>query len=304
MKYYRFKTFTTSYYFPSLNKEQQYMYGLYSAYGSKLSKIYWSLFKKWRMIRELTAVKEKRLPFPYRQIKEADGSNCLMSFNMGSPGIEQKISILGYDKDTQRPFFAKFSQKKAAIKLTQNEIAIYQTLSHAGITPRLIACQQNQQFVYMKTEYIKGERPKSKEVTTEVLDLCYTLKGFHLTHKKTDEAGLQLALSHGDFCPWNMLYSDKKMKLIDWELAADRPLGYDLFTYICQVSALFYPGKELIKAIDENMIVIKQYFKICAIENYLPYLKAFAREKVAYEQSKGNTLLYEKYNKLYSLIIS
>ena len=40
MLYYRFKTFTTSYYFPRLSKEQKFMYGLYSAYGGKLSKIY------------------------------------------------------------------------------------------------------------------------------------------------------------------------------------------------------------------------------------------------------------------------
>lgn len=33
MKFYRFKTFTTSYYFPRLDAGHQYMYGLYSPYG-------------------------------------------------------------------------------------------------------------------------------------------------------------------------------------------------------------------------------------------------------------------------------
>ncbi len=49
MTYFRFKTFTTSYYFPTLQTHQQYMYGLYSAYGSKLSKIYWNTFKKYNI---------------------------------------------------------------------------------------------------------------------------------------------------------------------------------------------------------------------------------------------------------------
>ena len=51
MIYFRFKTFTTSYYFPTLQTHQQYMYGLYSAYGSKLSKIYWNTFKKYNIVR-------------------------------------------------------------------------------------------------------------------------------------------------------------------------------------------------------------------------------------------------------------
>lgn len=66
------------------------MYGLYSAYGGKLSKLYWSWFKKYSIVRALTAVNEDNLPFHYHQIKEADGTDCLMSFNMGSPGVEQK----------------------------------------------------------------------------------------------------------------------------------------------------------------------------------------------------------------------
>lgn len=104
MKLYRFKTFTTSYYFPHLDSSLQYMYGLYSPYGGRLSKIYWWLFRYSSFVRSLTSVNEKDLEFPYSKIKASDGNDTLMSFNMGSPGVEQKISILGYDKTLDIPF--------------------------------------------------------------------------------------------------------------------------------------------------------------------------------------------------------
>lgn len=302
MTYFRFKTFTTSYYFPKLNTDQQYMYGLYSAYGGKLSKLYWSWFKKYSIVRALTAVNEDKLPFHYQQIKEADGTDCLMSFNMGSPGVEQKISILGYDNQNHTPFFAKFSQKPIAKKLTINEIDIYKTLKSTQLTPKLLDYKINENYVYLKAEYIKGERPKSKKVTSEILTLCLKLKNYHLTTKKNDENGLLLALSHGDFCPWNILMYKNQMKLIDWELAKDRPLGFDLFTYICQVSLLFNPECELLQVINEHNILIEQYFTDCGVKDYLPYLKSFATEKANYEKNKGNSKAFEKYHRLKNIL--
>lgn len=298
MRYYRFKTFTTSYYFPKLTKGKEYMYGLYSAYGGKLSRIYWNLFKKFSIVRVLTAVSEKNLPFPYSTIKECLGMNSLMSFNMGSPGIEQKISILGYDYDKNTPFFAKFSQKPAAIILTKNEIRVYSLLKSSNLTPKLLDYQIADDYVCLKAEYIKGERPDSREINSDVVKLCLQLKDFHLEDNTNKNNGLIYCLSHGDFCPWNILVNNGKMRLIDWELAKERILGYDLFTYICQVAMLFEPEKELLHVIDSKINYVREYFKACGVNDYLPYLKAFAKEKAEYEQGKGNNSMYEKYRKL------
>ena len=298
MKYYRFRTFTTSYYFPKLSPNQQYMYGLYSAYGSWLAKTYWNLFKKCAFVRKLTTIKEKDLPFPYQTIQDCAGKDALLAFNMGSPGVEQKISMLGYDNIKQEPFFAKFSQKDAAKRLTQNEIKIYQKLTETRMTPQLHDYAISDRYVYMRTEYIKGERPKTSHLTENVIQLCLSLSNVHLTNGM-EKDGLRYALSHGDFCPWNMIEQQGKLKLIDWELACDRPLGFDLLTYICQVSALLYPERILIKAIDQNIDGIKRYFKMCGVEDFMPYLKAFAKEKSAYEKAKGNLPLYNKYAELY-----
>lgn len=302
MKYYRFKTFTTSYYFPHLDSSLQYMYGLYSPYGGRLSKIYWWLFQHSSVVRSLTSVNEKDLEFPYSKIKASDGNDTLMSFNMGSPGVEQKISILGYDKTLDIPFFAKFSEKPRAKELTKNEIRIYRMLDGTGLTPKLLKAVDTDDYVYLKAEFIKGSRPKSRKMTDEVLQLCLPLSKYHLTDKDVDENGLKMSLSHGDFCPWNVLVSEGTIRLIDWELATDRTLGYDLFTYICQVSILFEPDKDLLLAIDESMEYVKAYFSTLGISDYKPYLKAFAEQKWVYEESKENIKLSQKYKALYKLI--
>lgn len=302
MKLYRFKTFTTSYYFPHLDSSLQYMYGLYSPYGGRLSKIYWWLFQHSSVVRSLTSVNEKDLEFPYSKIKASDGNDTLMSFSMGSPGVEQKISILGYDKTLDIPFFAKFSEKPRAKKLTKNEIRIYRMLDGTGLTPKLLQSVDTDDYVYLKAEFIKGSRPKSRKMTDEVLQLCLPLSKYHLTDKYVDENGLKMSLSHGDFCPWNVLVSDGVIRLIDWELATDRTLGYDLFTYICQVAILFEPEKQLLLAIDDNMRYVKEYFSSFGVTDYKPYLKAFAMQKWEYEEGKGNTRLSEKYKELANIL--
>ena len=221
---------------------------------------------------------------------------------MGSPGVEQKISILGYDKTLDIPFFAKFSEKPRAKKLTKNEIRIYRMLDGTGLTPKLLQAVDTDDYVYLKAEFIKGSRPKSRKMTDEVLQLCLPLSKYHLTDKDVDENGLKMSLSHGDFCPWNVLVSEGTIRLIDWELATDRTLGYDLFTYICQVSILFEPDKDLLLAIDESMEYVKAYFSTLGISDYMPYLKAFAEQKWMYEESKENIKLSQKYKALYKLI--
>lgn len=267
-----------------------------------MSKVYWWLFQHSSLVRLLTSVNEKDLEFPYSKIKATDGNDTLMSFNMGSPGVEQKISILGYDKTLNIPFFAKFSEKPRAKKLTKNEIRIYRMLDGTGLTPKLLQSVDTDDYVYLKAEFIKGSRPKSRKMTDEILQLCLPLSKYHLTNKNVDENDLKMSLSHGDFCPWNVLVSDGAIRLIDWELADDRTLGYDLFTYICQVSILFEPDKDLLLAIDESMEYVKTYFTTLGISDYKPYLKAFAMQKWEYEESKGNNLLSDKYKNLVNVL--
>lgn len=297
MKYYQFKTFTTSYYFPDIDSSKAYMYGLYSPYGGILSKWYWSLFRRFKCVRLLTSVKEDDLDFPYRQIKTLTGENTLLAFNMGSPGVEQKISMLGWDENRHQPFFAKFSQKPAARTLTKNEINVYKILEGTGLTPRLLNSKNSDDYDFIMTEFVEGNRPEDRFMNEKVLELAIKLSNFHLDNVN-HYGNLFTCLSHGDFCPWNILVNGDRWNLIDWEVAAERPLGFDLFTYICQVAALFESEKPITQAIEENKCYIDRYFENFSIVDWKKYFISFVEEKVNYEASKGNSELLKKYKEL------
>lgn len=277
MKLYRFKTFRTSYFFPRMTKELEYMYGLYPTYGGKLSRIYWWLFRHCSIVRRLNACDGEKAGFPYKQIVELEGRGSLMAFNLGTPGPEQKISILGFDEEKKEPFFAKYSEKPGAIAFTKNEAATLQVLKGTNLAPELFEVKELDDCIWMRTSFVQGKHLSSMALTEEIVDLALSLSKYHLSDQTTNEEGLRLSLSHGDFCPWNMLVNEGQLQLIDWEMAADRPLGYDIFKYVCQISLLFTPEKPLIETIKENQTLINNYFTQCGIENWDAYRNEFLR---------------------------
>lgn len=277
MTLYRFKTFRTSYFFPRMTKELEYMYGLYPTYGGRLSKIYWWLFCHCSLVRLLNACDGEKAGFPYRKIVCLEGKGSLMAFNLGTPGPEQKISILGLDKEKKEPFFAKYSEKPGAIAFTKNEAATLQVLKGTNLAPELFEVKELDNCIWMRTSFVQGKHLSSMALTEEIVDLALSLSKYHLSDQTTNEEGLRLSLSHGDFCPWNMLVNEGRLQLIDWEMAADRPLGYDIFKYVCQISLLFTPEKQLIDTIKENQTLINNYFTQCGIENWDAYRDEFLK---------------------------
>jgi tRNA A-37 threonylcarbamoyl transferase component Bud32 len=272
------------------------MYGLYSPYGGKTAKIYWWLFRNSKIVRSINAVDKKNLDFPYTLIKEITGTNTLMSFNMGSPGEEQKISILGYDNQTQQPFFAKFSQKPQAMELSKNEINILKQLNGSGFTPLLLDSRITPDYVYLKTEYIKGKRVENTALTEQVIALSVRLTQLKFTNNA--DKGLHASMSHGDYCPWNFLENKGILRLIDWEMAAIRPLGYDLFTYIFQPAFLLFPKESIETVLQKNRLWINGYFNSFDINNWNDYLIDFANAKLWRETQKNNIKLITHYQRL------
>lgn len=296
MKLYKFNTFTTSYYFPAVDTDTEFLYDLYSAYGKKISRIYWALFRQSRYIRFLTRVDSGSVDFPYNEICRLTGANRFLSFCMGSPGPYQKISILGYNEVDRIRFFAKYSLKPQAMRLTKNEINVYKNMQGSRLTPCLYDSVVEDDFVFLKTEYVKGHRPSSYKFNNNALSLCFELKNYHLSEKRYSDEGLLLCLSHGDFCPWNMLVDEGTTHLIDWEQAADRPLGFDLFTYIAQVTNLITPNILLDTAIKEHSYYICKYFDSFNISDWVPYLKAFAAETKNFKIKKGSPEIAARYD--------
>lgn len=299
MKYYRFSTFTTSYYFPEIDAETTFLYGLYSAYGNKLSRWYWSKFQQSRFVRSLTSVKEERLPFPYAQIRELCGSEAILSFNMGSPGEAQKISMLGYVPTTRQQFFAKFSQKPEAMQLSRHEIEVLTLLQDTRLVPRLYDSKNGEDFVYLQTEYVLGHRPYDTLLNQQVVDFLIKMSSYHYPNgEKMNEDGLRTCLSHGDFCPWNMLVQpDGTLRMIDWEMADERIAGYDIFTWLLNVAGLVTGKIPLYHIIEKNRKYIMHYFNVMKISDYTPYLRYFVAQKMACQKLKKH--VQARYKELY-----
>ena len=283
MNLYRFKTFRTSYYFPDIPKDGEFLYGLYTPFGSKLAKIYWWAFRHLRILKMLNKADKKRIGFPYEQILGLCPQRSLVSFNLGTPGAEQKISMLGLDANGKR-FFAKYSDKTITKELSRNEIRVLKSLSGLNIAPELLSSVDTDEFVFFSTTCVDGTNPNDIQLNEEVVDLAIKINQIGL-----QTGAIHTSLSHGDFTPWNMLIDKTgECHMIDWEMAKNRVLGYDIFTYLTHVAALLTPNESLNKVVEENKSLIDRYFKPFGINNWTEYLMLYASERASYERSKGH----------------
>ena len=301
MTYYRFSTFTTAYYFPEIeDRDATFLYGLYSPYGGKLSRWYWRLFKQSHLVRLLTSVSDNRLPFPYKQIRDLTGEEAMLSFNMGSPGKEQKISMLGYVPQTKQKFFAKYAQKPDAMRLSRHEIEVLRLLNDSKLVPQLLDSKIANDYVYLQTECVQGRRPYDTLLNNNVVDLLITLSSFHYPDSTNQTADLCTCLSHGDFCPWNMMVQpDNSLRMIDWEMADERILGYDLFTWLLNVAGIVTGKIPLYHIIEKNRKYIMRYFNALLITDYTPYLKTYVDFQVKILHSQKKQHLLAMYQDLY-----
>lgn len=286
MNLYRFRTFRTSYFFPAYSKKNSVLYKLYSPFG-KAATIYWGLFRHFSIIRWINRVDKNSYGFPYDKITCLCPKDCVLSFNMGTPGPEQKISMLGLTISGDY-FFAKYSERPSARKLSENEIHVLSTLKHTGIVPYLYDYKVDVDYCFFRTSCVDGDNPKDLNVTDEVVDLAIKISKNHLYLPTRNEEGLRTGLSHGDFTPWNLKINSSGYHMIDWEMADERELGYDIFTYIAHVNNIFHPEIPVVKAIDNQHYFIDTYFEAFDIKDWSPYLVAFAKNKIKYELSKGN----------------
>lgn len=301
MKYYRFKTFRTSYYFPKTDSRSKFLYGVYHPYGSLLVKLYWKLFTSCKWIRSLSAMEESQLDFPYRAIMKLCPSNAIVSFNLGTPGDEQKISMLGYIPEEDKSFFAKYSTKEKAKSLSRNEIRVLRELESKNLSPVLFDVKENDEEVFFVTSRVCGKAYASFELSEQILDILISLGSVRLEDDSISK--LATCLSHGDFCPWNMLQNGTEIRLIDWEMAANRPLGYDLFMFIIHTHLVMGgDDKEVLELLKKDIHYISKYFQAFNISDYHLYLFSFLTLRIREEQEKNHLQMVERYQKILSKI--
>lgn len=83
-----------------------------------------------------------------------------------------------------------------------------------------------------------------------------------------------------------------------WEMAGERPLGYDIFTYITQINMLFRPNVPVVSEINNYKGQIIRYFEKFGIRDWRRYLEAFAMSRAFYPQKNGDKVLEKKMNDL------
>lgn len=297
MKYYRFKTFRTSYYFPKTDTRSRFLYDVYHPYGSLPVKLYWKLFTSCKWVRALFVVDENQLDFPYRTIMDMCPANALVSFNLGTPGDEQKISMLGYIPGEDKSFFAKYSTKDKAKALSRNEIWVLKVLEGRNLSPVLLDVKENDEEVFFVTSRVCGNAYSSFELSEEILNILISLGSVKLGDGIGNE--LVFGLSHGDFCPWNMLQDGTGIRLIDWEMAANRPLGYDLFLFIIHTHLVMGADeKRILALLKESTNYIDKYFKAFNISDYRPYLLSFLTTRLKDEQDKAHQQMVKHYQQI------
>lgn len=295
MNLYKFHTFRTDYYFPDNVKGGEFLYGLYHPYNRYplrllAVKVYWWLYRHFKMIRKRNLVINADNYFPYSMIVSMCPQGSILSFNMGTPGPEQKISLLGLTPNGER-FFAKYSTKDGAKALSRNEIKVLSMLKDSGLAPELYDYNEKSDYVFFRTSCVEGANPKEISLDSNILDLAIRIGKYGVR-----DGELKTCLSHGDFTPWNVIVtSSGEYRMIDWEMADERELGYDVFTYVTHVGALLSPDVSALDLISASKSILDKYFSVFGIDDWKLYMKAFAKRRIKYETNKGNLSNAQKY---------
>ena len=118
-----------------------------------MARVYWWMFRHFPVVRILNRVDSGSLDFPYEQIISLMPQKSILSFNMGTPGDEQKISMLGLEKNVQR-FFSKYSEKPDAIVLSRHEIDVLTALKDSNVTPKILDFKIEKNYCFFRTSYV------------------------------------------------------------------------------------------------------------------------------------------------------
>ncbi len=297
MNYYYFNPFNKQYLFPQGFKKIGLFQTFYQPYTLK-GKCLWKLWYHLDFIRYWSKVPNPSAIVPLLQLKPYISSSSVLAFNRGSNGVEQKISILGVDKANNSEFFIKYADSEVARINVNNEGAILQQIEQLDFVPKLKQHVNETYFTFIATSILKGVRVAQQNINEQVLDVLKTLSELNIITTKKTSSELKTCFAHGDFCPWNMMLHHQKLQLFDWEMAGTYPLGYDLFTFIFQTSFLLTPQKKITETKTTASPLINQYFKTQGIDNWNPYLLAFANIKLELETAKNNQYLITYYQQL------
>ena len=298
MRYYYFNPFSKQYYFPADFCNYPVFTTFYHPY-KLFAKLLWKVWNKSLLFRNLFSTDQPEKVLPIEQIKQYVTSGSTLSFNMGTVGPEQKISILGVDNTTASIFYIKYAISEVARRNVFNEGMILQQLTMLTFVPKLESYVfEDKRFTLIKTSVLTGQKMKNPFLNEQLLNTLFTLSTLKVKSNRMYASNLVSCFAHGDFCPWNMFYDQEKINIFDWEMAGQYPVGYDLFTYIFQFEFLVNKKKRFKKLLKDNSDFINRYFNQFKIDDWKIYLLEFINIKYSIESEKKNAILIKPFIEL------
>lgn len=298
MRYYYFNPFTKQYYFP----EGFHNYPIFSTFYKPYKFMTRVLWKSWRtsaLFRNLYTTNEPEKFLPIENVKKYVSPSSILAFNMGKPGNGHNVNVLSVDTETNEMYFIKYATSDAASKNVLHEGIILEQLSHLPFVPKLqLYANEKGMYTLIKTNVFQGSTMRHEPHSKQIMELLFTLAEQYVESNIRYNSDLRTCFAHGDFCPWNMFCCQGTVKIFDWEMAGQYPLGYDLFTYLFQYEFLVNQEMQFFLILEKNEDVIEHYFRHFEIDDWVPYLYEFSRIKYELDSKKKTKSLLEPYLKL------
>ncbi len=290
MRYYYFNPISKQYWFPEGFEKFPLFKSFYHPYKFS-ARILWYIWRNIGIIRRYFVEQQPGNILPEKCIRNFVSADDLLAYNLGSRGVEQKTTILGINPTTGGEFFIKYGETPVARKNVSNEANILSQLKDLDFVPHLLLYKFTSEYAFIKTTILKGDRFLIQLEDQQLITVLEKLGHINVESIIKFGTGLQVGFAHGDFCPWNMMKDIAgKILIYDWEMAGEYPLGFDLFTYIFQTSFLISNQKSIDQLLKMNESGIRNYFSRFNIEDWQPYLLAFAEIKFKIETEKQDNL--------------
>jgi hypothetical protein len=205
--------------------------------------------------------------------------DLVFAVSLGTPGPHRKPVLKVMTASGEVLGFAKVGWDEVTRALVQNEARVLQMLRDwelpFGVPRVLYAGDNGAHTLCVQTPLLGRVLPAPRELTTEYVETLCALARKGLARRPLDESRfwkriiergqrienaywrrvLHRALeaihedwrdrevpfhfAHGDFAPWNVLWADRRLFLLDWEYAQEEaPAGYDLFHFLVQTARL------------------------------------------------------------------
>src|ERR1035437_9073954 len=120
MRYYYFNPISKKCYFPEGFQKYPLFKTLYHPY-KKSAKLMWKVWQNSSLFRYLFSTSEPEKFLPLDPINQYVSTGSILAFNLGTVGVEQKITVLGVDTQTNDAFFIKYATSEIACKNVFNE---------------------------------------------------------------------------------------------------------------------------------------------------------------------------------------